>query len=380
MAAFAGTELAVTRAGAEVGAGTFDVVGAKVLVFGAAVVVVGAGAGAPDPACRSVESTVGPGDGVGPAAFDAGAPDPACRSVESTVGPGDGVGPAAFDAVVGTADGGVRTGVAELGAVEAGARGMGGASELGGAKGIGGASGLAVATGAVVGGLVDDDGFATAGEVTTTVAMGTEAIVTVERIELGGTEAESAGNLTAVCPGGTETTDSVTRGSVGTGAVGTGTVGATVLGNGVLGNGVLGNGAAATAIEGKGTGLVDGATVALTTGTAVETGGTPDGALLPTGKAVARGAVTMTGAASCPTPTRGTAGPAPAPARTTPPVEVLSTGAALGMPGPEARGAIDAPDCTGAMGAPAEAGAIGVVPGDTATPIGTPLAGGRSRA
>ncbi len=37
-------------------------------------------AGAPDPACRSEERTIGPGDAVGPAAFDAGAPDPACRS------------------------------------------------------------------------------------------------------------------------------------------------------------------------------------------------------------------------------------------------------------------------------------------------------------
>jgi 60 kDa SS-A/Ro ribonucleoprotein len=33
-------------------------------------------AGAPDPACRSVKSTVGPGDEVGPAVFDAGAIHP----------------------------------------------------------------------------------------------------------------------------------------------------------------------------------------------------------------------------------------------------------------------------------------------------------------
>jgi hypothetical protein len=44
-------------------------------------------------------SFVGSGDEVGPAAFDAGAPDPACRSVESTVRSGDEVGPAAFDEV-----------------------------------------------------------------------------------------------------------------------------------------------------------------------------------------------------------------------------------------------------------------------------------------
>ena len=401
MAPLAGAEVAVTRTGTEVGAGAFDVVGAEVLVFGAAVVVVvivGAGAGAPDPACRSVESTVGPGDGVGPAAFDA---------------------------VVGAADDGVRTGVAELGTVEAGARGMGGANELGGARGIGGASGLAVVTGAaaneVVGlavatgavasgavangaigdGLVDDDGFATDGEVMTTVAIGAGATVTGGRIELSGTEAESTGNLTAVCPGGTETTESVTRGSVGTGAVGTGTVGA----------GVVGAGAAGTAIGGKSTGLIDGATVALATGTVVETWGTADGALLPTGKAgapdpacrsvkgtvrpgdevgpaafdtVARGAATMTGAASCPTPTRGTAGPEPAPASTTPPAEVLSTAeeAAAGTPGPDdGNGAMVAPawtGATGATGAAAEtcgAGAMGVAATDEA-----PLAGGRSRA
>ena len=34
---------------------------------------VAAATGAPNPACRLDESTVGPGDGVGPAAFDAGA-------------------------------------------------------------------------------------------------------------------------------------------------------------------------------------------------------------------------------------------------------------------------------------------------------------------
>jgi hypothetical protein len=133
VAAFAGTELAVTRTGAEVGAGAFDVVGAEVLVFGTAVGVVGTG-------------------GV----------------------------------VVGAADVGVRTGVAGLEAVVAGAKGMGGANELGAARGIGGASGLAVvtgaaadevvsldvATGAVANGLADDDGFAPTGEVMTTVAIG----------------------------------------------------------------------------------------------------------------------------------------------------------------------------------------------------------------
>ena len=55
-------------------------------------------AGAPNPACRLDKSTVGPGDEVGPAAFDAGAPNAACRLDESTVGPGDEVGPAALDA------------------------------------------------------------------------------------------------------------------------------------------------------------------------------------------------------------------------------------------------------------------------------------------
>jgi crotonobetainyl-CoA:carnitine CoA-transferase CaiB-like acyl-CoA transferase len=57
-------------------------------------------AGAPDPACRSVESADCPGDEVGPAAFDTGAPDPACRSVESADCPGDEVGPAGFQAGV----------------------------------------------------------------------------------------------------------------------------------------------------------------------------------------------------------------------------------------------------------------------------------------
>jgi hypothetical protein len=148
-----------------------------------------------------------------------------------------------------------------------------------------------------------------------------------------------------------------------------------------VGAGVVGTGAAGTAIEGKITGLIDGATVALATGTVVETWGTADDALPPTGAAVARGAVTMTGAASCPTPTRGTAGPEPAPASTTPPAEVLSTatGAVTGTPGPDdGKGAIDAPAWTGATGAAAGtagSGAMGVAAGDAA-----PLAGGRSRA
>ena len=48
--------------------------------------------GAPDPHLPLVESTVGPGNEVGPAPFDAGAPDPHLPLVESTVGPGDEVG------------------------------------------------------------------------------------------------------------------------------------------------------------------------------------------------------------------------------------------------------------------------------------------------
>ena len=345
---FAGAELTETRAGAVVVSGAFDVVGVEALLFGNAVLVVGAGA------------------------------------VAGRV----------------TTDGDVeiRTRVAEFKTVGAGAKGMGGASEVAGANGIGGASGLAVvamalpdeATGlAVVTGATNDglfdgdadaDGFTVAGEVITTVAMGTVAMVApvaVGRTELGGTDAERTASLTAVCPGGTETTDSETRGNVGTGAVGTGTVsvgvmGAGVMRVGVMGVGVMGAGVTGTAIEGNGTGLVDGAMRA--TGSVVETWGLAD-SLPPTGKAVARVAVTITGAPSCPTPTRGRAGPAPDPAGTTPPAVVFSPAAALGTPGVgEGNGASDAPACTG------ETGVIGLTPGEEIAPFRAPFTGGRSRA
>jgi hypothetical protein len=69
----------------------------------------------------------------------------------------------------------------------------------------------------------------------------------------------------------------------------------------------------------------------------------------------------MTGAASWPTPTRGTAGPAPAPASTTP-------DSATGVPStdetPKAAGGragSEAPDCTGAIGVAPETGETGAI-------------------
>jgi hypothetical protein len=294
------TELTVTRIGADVGVGTFEEFGATVVTFGGgavvAIVVLGA------------------------------------LTVVETL------------TVFG----------AELEADEE-PSGIGGASVLGGANGIGGASGFAVVTtGAiVVGADVDGVGFAVVakGDVITTVGNGT-ATEDDDRGVVVGVVAESAGSFTAVCPGGTETIDNVTRGSVGSGAVGTGAdapgteeageeePGAGEAG-GVVNTGktLVGNGFAAVTV------VVTGREAALAAGPAT----------------VERDPATMTGAASCPTPMRGSVGPAPAPASTTPESGVDTPSTDEAPEAPAGKAGSDAPAFIGGIGATPETGGAGAI-------------------
>jgi hypothetical protein len=298
-----GTEVTDTRIGADVGVGTFEEVGATVVTFAGKAVV-------------------------------------AVVVVVAVV---------AIVVLVFTVEETLTVSGAELEANEE-PSGIGGASVLGGANGIGGASGFAVLTTGkiVVGADVDGVGFAVVakGDVITTVGTGT---ATEDRGVVVGAFAESAGSFTAVCPGGTETIDNVTRGSVGNGAVGTGAdaPGTEEAGEEEPGAGGTG-GVVNTGITLVGTGFV--AVTVVVTGRE---------AALPAGPAtVGRGPATMTGAASCPTPTRGSVGPAPAPASTTPEsgVDTPSTDEA-----PAGKAGSDAPAFTGGIVATPETGGAGAI-------------------
>ncbi len=119
---------------------------------------------------------------------------------------------------------------------------------------------------------------------------------------------ERTGNFTAVCPGGTDTIDSVTRGIVGAGAVGDGAVGTGGVGVGGVGVGGARVGGVAVGKVGSragmignrldGTDLADGTAVVLLSGFGSGTKGVAANDLPPEAATDGRGPGTIAGAPS----------------------------------------------------------------------------------